>query len=63
MADELVLRCVPRHDATKVRADGVDAVILNFIVARYRQVGSVALEDTNELRHVAQKRSYRKTGK
>ena len=55
MADELVLRCAPRHDTTKVRADGVDTVGLGFIFTRYREVDSVALEGTNESRHVASK--------
>ena len=55
MADGLVFRCVPRHDTTKVRADGVDTVVLDFIFTRYREVGSVALEGTNESRHVASK--------
>lgn len=34
---------VPRHDAAQVRADGVDAVVLDLAVAGHDQVGGVAL--------------------
>lgn len=34
---------VPRHDAAQVRADGVDAVVLDLAVLGHHQVGGVAL--------------------
>ncbi len=43
-AHELVLGLVPGHDAAEVRADGVEAVLLDGLVLLHDQVRRVALE-------------------
>lgn len=48
-AHELVLGLVPRHDAAQVRADGVEAVLLDLAALGHDQVGRVALEALREL--------------
>lgn len=42
-ADELVLGAVPRHDAAKVRADGVDPVGREGLVGLHDEVGRITL--------------------
>lgn len=48
-AHELVLGLVPRHDAPEVRADGVEAVLLDLARLGHDQVRGVALEALREL--------------
>lgn len=48
-AHELVLGLVPRHDAPEVRADGVEAVLLDLAAVGHDEVGRVALEALREL--------------
>ena len=46
-AHELVLGSVPRNDASQVRADGVDSVVLDSRVVGH-QVGGVSLESLDQ---------------
>jgi hypothetical protein len=45
-AEELVLGGVPRHDTTKMRADGVDTVGGEGLVGLHDKVGRITLQDT-----------------
>ena len=45
-AEELVLGGVPRHDTTKMRADGVDPVGGEGLVGLHDKVGRITLQRT-----------------
>lgn len=47
-AEELVLGGVPRHDAAKMRADGVDPVGGEGLVGLHHKVGRITLQHPHD---------------